>query len=271
MSYIWDLTNVYTTKSDLVAPSGDPTKTIAAVDMNAIKTAFETDTRAAFLAGKGHGFQELAAAPSVSGMGTFLWGKTDGTLNFHRSATDYNIPYGAVSVKGDGLFWGGSAWVVLSAGANGTIMTADSTTGSGAKWAAPVGAVGNPYTVPIVSAIASTALSSITWIPMASGLGGLGFNNSYVDFAPTAGFATSGYYKDAFGYVVVRLAAKSGTNGTSLFTFPAKFRPTSTLQLPASVDGNTGAVVISTTGDIQAASGGNTWVINSLFRFPAEQ
>lgn len=120
---------------------------------------------------------------------------------------------------------------------------------------------------PITATIPTLTVIAPPWINV---VGGVGYQNGYIDFG-LAGFATTSFYKDALGYTVVRLAAKSGTNGTTVFTLPAGYRPLATLQLPASVDGNDGAIVISASGAIQAASGGNTWVINSCFRFPAEQ
>lgn len=135
-SYIYDGTSIYNTKSDITPPSGPAENNWAAADGNAIKTAFETDTRSAILSGKGFGFTEQASAPVVSGMSTFLWSKNDGNFYFHRSSSDLNIPAAAVTSKGDSLWWTGSAWVKLAVGSDTQVLTADSAQTAGIKWAA---------------------------------------------------------------------------------------------------------------------------------------
>lgn len=136
MSYIYDATSIYNTKSDVDPPVGSPDNNWAAVDANAVKTAFETDTRNAILAGKGFGFTEQASAPVVGGMSTFIWDKTDGNLFLHRGGVDLNIPAAAVSAKGDILVYTGSIWSKLVVGSNTQVLTADSTQTTGLKWAA---------------------------------------------------------------------------------------------------------------------------------------
>lgn len=104
----------------------------------------------------------------------------------------------------------------------------------------------------------STDTNVPTWTAVS---GGVGFQNSYVDFG--APYPTTAYRKDASGMVHVRLAAKSGTNTSTIFTLPVGFRPSAQLAFWADVDSLLlpNGIAITSAGAISAFIGGSSNVI----------
>ena len=76
------------------------------------------------------------------------------------------------------------------------------------------------------------------------------FENSWVDYAGTG--RTPAFYKDPLGVVHLRGEAKSGTNGTAIFTLPADYFTGDSLTFSNVLVATTtmAKIVISTTGEV---------------------
>ena len=135
MSYVYGSDTLFSDKVDLSDPAVPAINKLVSADVNSIKT-YLNELRDAFRFGQGVGFTGQASAPVVTSMSTFLWVNTSNLLKFHYGGNDYNIPLGNTTAKGDLLVYNGSAWSVVPLGTNNFVLTADSTTGSGVKWAA---------------------------------------------------------------------------------------------------------------------------------------
>lgn len=122
-------------------PSGEENKFFSAEEWNEHICQPLLDLRSHALAGF-TGLTDRGSAPSgLSGLATTtLWGKTDGNLVRSRLGTDSLVALGVVSAKGDLLVFDGTNFVVLPAGSNTQVLTADSAQASGLKWATGAGA-----------------------------------------------------------------------------------------------------------------------------------
>lgn len=130
-------TSLPATKTDLTPrPITIPaTKWFGAVDYNALMNA-SYDLRSALVAGSYHGLTLLASDPLPTNAPNYFWLKTNNQFHLMLGATDTQIAYGAVTTKGDMLVYGVTNFVVVPAGTNGQVMSADSTQSSGVKWTA---------------------------------------------------------------------------------------------------------------------------------------
>lgn len=95
--------------------------------------------------------------------------------------------------------------------------------------------------------------------------------NSYV--TPASGlstFATIGYWKDGAGVVHLKGNAGGGTAGAAVFNLPAGYRPGTTGHFIGIRDNALFYVIINSSGDCSAGSGGNTHVFFDGIHFFAE-
>src|SRR5689334_799554 len=110
------------TKSDAKPrPATIPaTQWFGAADYNALMQG-EYDLRAGLVAGAYHGLSLQALDPAPRGLyptTNYLWLKNN--LQLHLNVgTDNLIPYGAVTTKGDSLWFNGLTWDRVAAGSNG--------------------------------------------------------------------------------------------------------------------------------------------------------
>jgi hypothetical protein len=74
--------------------------------------------------------------------------------------------------------------------------------------------------------------------------------NSWVNFG--SGYTEAAYYKDAYGFVHLHGTIKNGTttDGTTILTLPAGFRPAMHCNFLASNNGNVASIVVTSTGGI---------------------
>jgi hypothetical protein len=90
-------------------------------------------------------------------------------------------------------------------------------------------------------------------------LGGVGFENSWVDFDATT-FFPAGYFKDTLGIVHLRGLVKSGTVNQPMFHLPADYRPNTLILLfPVSVSNSTsaGRLFIYADGTVKSDTAGS--------------
>jgi hypothetical protein len=119
--------------------------------------------------------------------------------------------------------------------------------------------------VAIGSTIGSTAWLS-QWIPVSSSVG---YTNSYIDINVN-NYQNSAYYKDCFGFVHVVIGTKNGTNGTSMFTLPAGYRPSGIVIVPVYYT-TVGYVIFNTNGTVVTSPGGaSSGGIIGMAHFPGE-
>lgn len=92
------------------------------------------------------------------------------------------------------------------------------------------------------------------------------FQNSWVNY-DAATFRGARYWKDPMGIVWVEGLIKSGTIGTTVFEFPAGYRPGVALRFETITNSGIGYFDVAATGNLVAQSGGNTWfAINCSFK-----
>lgn len=164
------------------------------------------------------------------------WHTTKATaLLCNPAGTLLSVPSGAVSAKGDMLIFGGTTWQLLAAGTNSHVLTLDSSTASGVKWAPGGGAasLGNwvftgdaadlsgagamslgGANATAISLLDDTSVAAGKSVTAASGAGALDFSLASGVFKTSTGTNTIG------GAVV--FAANKGvtvTAGTSAFDF----------------------------------------------------
>lgn len=114
--------------------------------------------------------------------------------------------------------------------------------------------VGAPVaTTAIANTIGVTALGD----PYTYVNGGIGYTNSYVDFA-AAGYQNSCYYKDGRGIVHVVVCCKNGTANTSMFTLPAGYRPAASIIVAAFINGVQNFVKFAADGTVTELLAGVT-------------
>lgn len=98
------------------------------------------------------------------------------------------------------------------------------------------------------------------------------YQNNYEDF--TGSHSSSGYFKDACGMVHIRVAAKNGTAGTTIFTLPTGYRPPAIIYQWCYVDDGTSSVKniiqITSSGIVSQPSGVGTQFLNDSITFYAE-
>ena len=100
--------------------------------------------------------------------------------------------------------------------------------------------------------------------------GGVGYTNSFVDFA-TSTWQNTSYCKDARGIVHLVVAAKNGTASTSIFTLPVGYRPATSIIFGAYRGGNIEFIKVFNDGTVVPVSGGvTTGGISGSFCFMAE-
>lgn len=88
--------------------------------------------------------------------------------------------------------------------------------------------------------------------------GGVGFQNSWVDFA--GGVATAAYWKDPWGIVHLRGTIKNGAIGGPAFTLPVGYRQSAGLLIyPAMSNAAIGRLDINTNGDVIPSIGSNVY------------
>jgi len=119
----------------------------------------------------------------------------------------------------------------------------------------------------ILQATASTgATGTAQWVsgssahetPLTVGGTGVAFANSWVNFgAPTE---STSYFKDPFGIVHLRGAAKSGTVGAAIFTLPAGYRPANQRYFAVISNSLFGYLYVNSSGNVVLSSGSNASV-----------
>lgn len=91
------------------------------------------------------------------------------------------------------------------------------------------------------------------------------FQNSWVAWG--AGEALPGYWKDPFGFVVLKGVIKSGTINQVAFTLPPGYRPAEKQIVAVISNGAIGRVDIATNGEVTPVAGNNTYVSLNNIRF----
>lgn len=122
--------------------------------------------------------------------------------------------------------------------------------------------IGSPVaSVPITNSIPTATVITPSWTAVT-------YAGTWVDSA-ASGYSGSQYWKDAAGIVHVIVSAKSGTNGTVIFTLPTGFRPVASNIIGAYIDtGTINYCRVQSDGQVIPSSGGNTLVL-CFFHFPA--
>jgi hypothetical protein len=96
------------------------------------------------------------------------------------------------------------------------------------------------------------------------------FENSWVDYTPTADVNPTGFYKDKDGVVHLRGAAKSGTVGQRIFRLPLGMRPFKLLVFNVISNAAVGQLNIEADGTVALASGSNVFLSFEGITFFAE-
>lgn len=74
------------------------------------------------------------------------------------------------------------------------------------------------------------------------------FENSWANVG--GAYETASFYKDPYGRVFLKGAVDTGSAGTTAFTLPINYRPSSTLRIAVN-DGGNGYVEITSAGGVQ--------------------
>ena len=98
------------------------------------------------------------------------------------------------------------------------------------------------------------SITQEAWIEVS---GGVGFENSWVNFG--GAYGTAGYFKDSLGIVHLKGLVKSGTIGAIIFTLPSGYRPSADCLLPGVSNSVFGVIYLSTAGAVAYTSGDNGW------------
>jgi hypothetical protein len=128
----------------------------------------------------------------------------------------------------------------------------------------PLPLAGGTMTGLITSPWALATTMPVTWTQVS---GGIGFQNSWVDFGGS--YTNAAYAKDALGIVHLRGMIKSGTSATTAFTLPAGFRPVGQLGFPVDGGGAMALVNITSAGLVQpnGASTGSFTTLDGITFF----
>ncbi len=97
------------------------------------------------------------------------------------------------------------------------------------------------------------------------------FTNSWVNYG--AGYNDCGYRKDEMGWVHLRGLVKNGTDGASIFTLPAGYRPQARELLVGASEDHYGRIDILTDGTVVPSAGTTApgWVCLDGLTFKAYQ
>lgn len=151
-----------------------------------------------------------------------------------------------------------------TAAPTGELRISESINGGGAVTKLQIGSSAITASVPVVPGFTTNVVAP-AWIAVQ---GGVGFQNSFVNLG--GAYSGTAYWKDALGNVWVYLAATGGTNGTTVFTLPAGYRPGRQFVFTSYVGTTAGYGIVATSGTVTPAGGSNAGAIG-LFNFPAEQ
>ncbi|KKM24012.1 hypothetical protein LCGC14_1609410, partial [marine sediment metagenome] len=108
------------------------------------------------------------------------------------------------------------------------------------------------------------------WIEV---LGGVGFENSWVNFNSATGtYQTAAYFKDPFEIVHLKGHVKDGNVNAVIYTLPAGYRPAQQMVLVVGDNSGAGLIDVRADGGVRASSTiDNTWVSLDNISFRADQ